>query len=278
MGIFFTYNNIDYKQGEPVVNVDSRGLKYGDGLFETMLLDKGKIQLADLHFDRLYMGLRLLHFEVPTHFTKEKLTEKILHLCKKNDHHSLARVRITIFRGNGGLFDVGNHYPNFIIETNDIEYAIELNLNGLMLDVYPDAKKAIDNFSNIKSNNFQPYFMAALHAQKLKVNDCLVLNHLERICDTTIANIFIIKDDIIYTPPLSEGCIAGVMRRFILENLSGDFKITEKPLNIDAIKSADEVFLSNSIKRIRWVKEFRQSHYSNIIIKKIDAFIAKSIY
>lgn len=276
MGIFFTYNNEVYPEGKPVIGADNRGFKYGDGLFETMLFVNGKIQLADLHFQRLFHGLELLQFETPNTFTKENLNNQVLQLCKKNNHNSTARVRLTVFRSNGGLYDAENH-PNYIIETNELENRLELNSDGLILDIYTDAKKSTDKFSNIKSNNFLPYVMAALHAKKIQVDDCIVLNNNNRICDTTIANLFLVKDNSIYTPPLTEGCIAGVMRRMILENLK-EFNIIEKPITLEELKSAEEVFLTNSIKRIRWVKQFREVPYSNNTIKKIDTILCKIIY
>ncbi|MEO5783480.1 MAG: aminotransferase class IV [Ginsengibacter sp.] len=272
MSIFFTCNDKIYKEGTSVITPDNRALRYGDGLFETIKTIKGKIQLRDYHFERLFAGMEMLQFTTPKHFTAKYLVDKIAELCKKNQHNSFARVRLMVFRGDGGLYDAEN-VPNYIIQCWSIEQEKELNSNGLIIDVYQHAKKHCDKFANIKSNNFLPYVMAALHAKKLKVNDCIVLNNFERIADTTVANIFIIKDDVIYTPPLSEGCVAGVTRRLIIEKFSSDFKIIEKQFSIEELQNADEVFLTNSIKGIRWVRQFRNTIYSNYQIKLIHDFL-----
>lgn len=277
MSIFFTCNDKIYKEGTSVITPDNRSFRYGDGLFETIKTNNRKIQLRDYHFERLFTGMGILQFEIPKYFTAEYLEDKIAELCKKNQHNSFARIRLMIFRGNGGLYDPDN-VPNYIIQTWSIEQAMELNSNGLIIDVYPDTKKLCDKFANLKSNNFLPYVMAALHAKKLKVNDCIILNNFDRIADTTIANIFIIKDDIIYTPPLSEACVAGVVRRLIIEKFSEEFEIIEKQLSIEELQNADEVFLANSIKGIRWVKQFRDSNYNNITVKKLHELFIKSIY
>ena len=272
MSIFFTCNDKIYKEGTSVITPDNRSLRYGDGLFETIKTINGKMQLRDYHFERLFAGMDLLQFEIPRYFTVKYLEDKIAELCKKNQHNNFARVRLMIFRGDGGLYDADN-FPNYIIQTWSIEQANELNSNGLIIDVYQDTKKHCDKFANIKSNNFLPYIMAALHAKQLKVNDCIVLNNFDRIADTTIANIFIIKDKIIYTPPLTEGCVAGVVRRLIIEKFSSEFKIIEKQLSIEELQNGDEVFLTNSIKGIRWVKQFRNTIYSNCVIKLIHDFL-----
>lgn len=273
MSIFFTCNDKIYKEGEVITGPDNRGLRYGDGLFETLKVIKGKIQLRDYHFERLFSGMKMLQFEIPQYFTASYLENKIAELYKRNQHHSLARVRLMVFRGNGGLYDAENNLPNYIIQSWDIERAEELNSNGLVIDIYSDAKKSCDKFANLKSNNFLPYVMAALYAKQVKVNDCVILNNHERICDTTIANLFIIKDEIVYTPPLSEGCIAGVMRRFIIEKLSTNFTIVEKPLSIEDLQKTDEVFVTNSIRGIRWVGQFGKIEYTNRKIKEINTFL-----
>src|SRR5207249_2147893 len=93
----------------------------------------------------------------------------------------------------------------------------------------------------------------------------LLLNVHDRICDATIANVFWIKNGTIYTPPLSEGCVAGVTRRYILEKIqSARHKIQEKVCEIIDLENADEIFLTNAIQGIRWVKQFRDKTYSNI--------------
>ncbi len=278
MSFFFTCNDKIYKEGTPVITADNRSLRYGDGLFETIKCINGIIQLRDYHFERLFAGMEMLQFEIPKYFTAEYLENRIAALCKKNQHNNFARVRLMVFRGNGGLYDAENNFPNYIIQTWSVEQAKELNSNGLIIDVYPDTKKLCDKFANIKSNNFLPYVMAALHAKQVKVNDCIVLNNFDRIADTTIANIFIVNDDIIYTPPLSEGCVAGITRRWLIEKFSSEFKIIEKKLSIEDLQNADEVFLTNSIKGIRWVKQFRESRYNNIKAKKIHALFIKTIY
>ena len=257
MNLFFTYNDKIYKHGTAIINPDNRSLRYGDGIFETLKVIKGKIQLRDYHFERLFLGMETLKFETPKNFTAAYFENKILALCKKNLHDSFTRVRLMVFRGNGGLYDAENHLPNYIIQTWSIENNDELNSNGLTIDIYPDAKKSCDNLANLKSNNYLPYVMGALYAKQIKVNDCILLNNFNRVCDTTVANIFIIKNDFIYTPPLNDGCVAGVMRRFIIEKLYTYFKIEEKSISIEDLEKADEVFVTNSIRGSGGLNNFR---------------------
>ncbi len=120
------------------------------------------------------------------------------------------------------------------------------------------------SFSNLKSANFLLYSMAALYAKENKWNDCLVLNLHDRICDSTIANVFWIKDGNIFTPALTEGCVNGVMRKFLFNELSAaGYNIKQTTASVADIENADEIFLSNAINAIRWVKQFRDNTYPN---------------
>ena len=276
---YFNHNGKIYKEGTPVINATARGLRYGDGLFETMKLKDGHLILTDEHFARLWNGMQVLQFHVPKHFTPEKLEEEIVTLAKKNGHDKKARVRITVYRGDGGLYDASNHFPNWIIETGELQGDdAVLNSNGLALGIYASVKKSIDILSNLKHNNYLPYVMAALHAKENKWNDAIVLNTEARICDSTIANIFIIKDEIIYTPALTEGCVAGIMRNHLIRQLPAlNFKVIEKQISIEELIEADEVFLSNSIYGIRWVRGIAEKIYCNKMIQEIFAALLPTI-
>jgi branched-chain amino acid aminotransferase len=276
---FFNYNGRLLANGTPVINADNRGLRYGDGLFETMKCLNGKIILNDEHFARLWKGMQLLQFELPKHFTPEKLQQEILNLAIKNNHLKAARIRLTILRGDGGLYDIINQQPNYIIQTwallNDTE---NLNSNGLVMGIYKDVKKSCDILSNIKHNNYLPYVMAALKAKKEKWNDAVVLNTSGTVCDTTIANIFFSKENIIYTPALQDGCVAGVMRQhFIVQLKHAGLNCIEKSITIDELLDADEVFLTNSIYNLRWVQQIQEKKYINSIIQKIYTAVLPTI-
>ena len=202
-------------------------------------------------------------------FTKQRIEDQVKALCKKNNCEDLARIRLSVSRGSGGLYDCDNKF-SYLIECWPLEQK-GFNENGLIIDIFPDAKKSIDVFSNLKSANYLPYVMAAIWAKENKLNDALILNQHDRICDSTIANVFWVKDNKIFTPPLNEGCVAGVMRKKILElaTRNSDHPVQEAILTQEILLQADEVFLTNAITGIRWVKECRGKVYKNTISSKI---------
>ena len=261
------------------LSTDDHSYRYGDGLFETMKITNGNILLEEYHFERLFSGLETLKFKSPLLFTKQKISEQVKELCKKNSNEESAKVRLSVSRGSGGLYDCDNIF-SYLIESWPLEQNHNvLNENGLTIDVFPDALKSIDKFSNLKSANYLAYVMAAIWAKENRLNDALILNQHNRICDSTIANVFWVKDLKTFTPSLSEGCVAGVMRKKILElttNNSG-LLVLESILTEEILLQADEVFLTNAITGIRWVKECRGKVYKNKISSKIFTALDQTI-
>ncbi len=272
---YFIFNGKFYKEETALLSVSSRGLRFGDGLFETIKCKNGQPELLDEHLARLWNGMQVLQFNIPKHFTPDNLQDEIEGLLKKNGLSKNARIRLTVFRGDGGLYDDIDHKPNYLIQSWPLgEETGNWNSNGLVLGIYNAVKKSADILSNLKHNNFLPYVMAALYAKKEKWNDAILLNTDGRLCDTTIANIFLIKDEVIYTPALTEACLGGVMRRHIIQVLNtAGYKVTEAKITIEELYDADEVFLSNSIYNIRWVGNIGDKKYNCKLTQKIYATV-----
>ena len=276
-GIFFISNmafiNANGKiieQDRAFIRVDDHSYRYGDGLFETMKVVNARISLSELHFERLFNGLKLLKFQMPPLLSPARIEREIIDLCKKNNCTSLARVRLSVSAGHGGLYDDEGKL-RYIIECSPLTNTInQLNENGLVIDVFPAAKKSCDIFSNLKTASHLPYAMAARFARENQLNDCLLFNTNNSICDSTIANVFWIADGKIHTPPLSEGCIAGVMRSYLISRLlPRGYELLEKVCETSDLENADEVFLTNAIHGIKWVKEFRNKNFTNTRTKEI---------
>lgn len=248
---------------EPVVAAQNRGLRYGDGVFETMKLVEGRLLHAGLHFERLFNGLTQLGFEWPRFFTAENLALQTIELAEKNGHCAAARVRLMVVRGEGGLYDATSDAPNWIIETMPAPAGVfDLNSNGLALGVFEAARKTADTFSALKTNNFLPYITAALHAKKQRWNDALVLNAWGRVADSTIANIWWQEGEQLFTPPLSEGPVAGTVRRRLLERLPQfGWATNEVPIDPERLMNADAMFLTNAMFGLRWVGDFNGKQF-----------------
>lgn len=267
---FVCFNGDLFPSSQALFTVQNRSFKYGDGIFETIKVFRGKIPLASLHFERLFLSLQLL--KIHPSFNQEQLTKKLMELCEKNDCQELARVRLAVYR---------NEYngSGFVMEALSLPESVnELNESGFAIDLYPYARKSKDAFSNLKSANFLPYVLADLYAQEKNLDDSVVLNCDSLLCDTSKANIFLIKDHEIFTPALHQGCINGVMRRFLIDELKKqNYKIHQEEISETDLVQADEVFLTNAIYGMRWVRSFREKQYSNRLTTSIYQQVVSSI-
>ena len=240
--------------------VDNGAFRYGYGIFETLLVQNSVIRLQNYHMERLFTGMQQLSFEIPSLMKPERLAEQIMNTVKKNNLEHLCRVRLQVYAGGGGMFGQDAGKPGYIIECFELnEAAIVFNENGLTLGIAEGLNKSTDSLANLKSCNALIYAMAARQSKANKWNDALVCNTTGNIIESTIANIFWVKHGSIYTPPLSEGCITGVMRRHVMASVP----VNEQSLTFDTLMQADEVFLTNAIRKIRWVGSIGNKQYFN---------------
>ena len=266
------YTNINGKMiatADAVIAADNGAFRYGLGLFETMLVQNEQIRLGSYHWQRLFAGMKQLLFEVPVLFTAAMLEAEVMRTVKRNNLSDYCRVRLQVYAGGGGIFGEGTQKPLYVIECYPLpEDNMLLNTNGLVLGMATGITKNIDSLSNLKSANGLVYAIAARQAKHNKWNDALVCNTQGYVIESAIANLFWVKDGTIYTPPLSDGCIAGVMRRYIIEQLPG---VKERSLTLSELLQADEVVLTNAIKGVRWVSNIDDKRYECEAIKRIFA-------
>ena len=272
MGAWVNFNGKFKEEGLPLINVDNRGFRYGDGVFETIRAFGERIPLWDLHMARLFRGMNLLGLAQDLQNDADTLKNQVVATLTKNGISGFARVRLTVFGGNGGLFEFDGREGGYLIETWPLETSqIAFNDNGLVLGWYKGGRKSCDGLSAIKSNSHLLYVMAARFAKNQKWNDAVVLNTFERVCESAIANIFWIRNRQVFTPLLSEGCVAGVLRHYLIDRLKGtNLEVTEATATPSEIMEADELFLTNAISGLRWVKQLEEKSYTNSISRDIS--------
>jgi branched-chain amino acid aminotransferase len=262
---YINYNGKVLLEDSSFIATSNRSFRYGEGFYITARLANGTISFWDFHAKRIHEAIEILGFKTPKHFTVHSIGEQILKLCKKNNH-PIARVRIAFFQGKGGLFDVSNDFLEYIIETWPLQDKIpRWNTNGLQIGVFSDGIKAVDRFSSIQTNNALVPIMAAKFAKANLWNDALIINQFSNIAESVIGNVFWIQSKQIFTTPLSEGPIDGVMRNYIVSKL----QVIEKPLLINMLPEIDEMFIASPVRGIQWVQSCNNNLYSNEQIQSI---------
>jgi len=259
------YNGHVISLYEPAISFSNRAFRYGDSLFESIRYTNGKIMFLADHVKRIKLSMTTLRMNVPAEFTSGNIEHLILHLLEQNDIKQDARIRLTVFRNEGGFYTPETNDISFLIETEVLETTgYQLNQKGLWVDVYAEIKKQINKISNLKTGSALLYVMAGITKTSLKLDDCLLVNDNGNIIESINSNIFVVKNGTLYTSPISDGCIDGVMRKQILDIAAQNKILTfEQTLTVHTLTNGDEVFLTNAIKGIQWVGQFKNKFYTN---------------
>lgn len=275
--LYINYNGFLYKEDENIFNSKNRGFRYGDALFETIRVIDGQPCYLEDHFIRLKKGMSILKMR-SANISFNDLKEQIIKLIQKNHLKKGGRVRLTVFRSGDGLYTPKNESKSYIIEAKPFKdnYYI-LNEKGLTIDVYNDLKRYRNVLSQIKTTNNIPQVLAGIYKKESGLDDCIILNDQGRIAEALSSNIFLYKNNNLYTPALDEGCMDGIMRKQVLR-IAKDLNINvfEGMLNGSMLLQADEMFLTNAIRGIQWVSSYRQKRYFNKATKEIIEYLNQS--
>lgn len=245
------------------LNVNKNGsFWYGDGFFEAMKHVNGRILFVEQHWERIIISCSILKMENPF-ISLEQFCDYVNQLAISSGPAPSKRIKLNVWRNTfQGYKPEGNH-TEFLItaaEHSDIYYP--LNTRGLRLCIYSKNLKSISSLGNVKSTSSQLYVLATLFAQDKSLDDSILLNSKINPIETSRANLWVIKKDTLYTPPLNEGCLDGIMRRVLLEICNEEnIHVQQEPITLDFLKQAKEVFTSSSIGGIKWVTSVDDSNY-----------------
>lgn len=275
---FIIYNDTVVKFSDPILSVGNRGFKYGDGLFESLRMQSNQLMFAELHADRIQAAAKLLKLEGYTLLDDYFLRQKTTELNKKNKLNGHGRFRLTLFREGGGLYAPDSNKYGYVLESQPAEPGYALNSKGLITDVFTEFTKPANKLSNFKTTNALLFVMAGLYKKQHKLDEVILLNDNGFICESLSANIFIVYQGQVYTPPLSEGCIAGVMRTNIIKLArENNIEIIEAQINPQVLNQAEEVFVTNASSGVRWVMGYGRKRYFNKIAKNLSLLLNKQI-
>ncbi len=257
--------------------VNNRGFLYGDAVFETMKIVQGKILFLEDHYFRLMSGMRITRMEIPSNFTMEFLEEEIVKTIAENELSSkTARARITVYRDGKGLYTPESNEVGYLITVSELESAAYIMpQNEYEIELYKDFYVSAQLLSNVKTTNRILNVMASIFAKENDYDNCLLLNENKMLVEAINGNIFVVKDGVLLTPPLSEGCIKGIMRKQVLEAAKAlNINVQETVISPFDLQKSDEIFITNVIKGIQPITKYRKKEYvvqvSKLIVAQIN--------
>lgn len=243
---------------------ENRGFLFGDAVFETLKIVDNRVLFLEDHYFRLMSSMRILRMEIPMTFTMEFLEEQILELVQANAFEDSARVRLTVFRNSGGFY---------LPETNDVSYLIQsttldskeyvLNTNRYEVDLFKDFYITKQLLSSIKSTNKAVQITGSIFAKENDLQNCILLNDSKNAIETLNGNLFMLKDGKLITPPVSEGCLNGIMRKQVLTIAKTmDVEVVEEIISPFDLQKADELFVTNVITGVQPITKYRKKDFT----------------
>lgn len=276
------YNGSLVDNSEIVLH-QNRGFLYGDSVFETIKVLDAKVLFLEDHYFRLTASMRIVRMEIPMNFTMEYFEEQILSLVHRMSDSSSFRVRFSVFRKSGGFY---------LPETNDVEFVVVAEPLEAALYSFDNAAYEVELFkdfyvtkqllSTIKSNNRLVQVTGSIFAHENGYANCLLMNDEKNIVEGLQGNLFMLKGNKLVTPPVSDGCLNGVMRKQVLaiaKKIEG-IEVVEESISPFDLQKADELFLTNVIKGIWPITKYRKKEYktdfTSDLLKKLNAQVRLS--
>jgi branched-chain amino acid aminotransferase len=260
-----------------ILSSDNRAFLFGDGVFETLKIFKGKILFLEDHYFRLMSSMRIVRMEIPMNFTMEYIEQQILELVIANEIEASARVRITIFRNDGGYYLPTTNNVSFLITAELLlNQAYVVNETKYIVDLFTDSFISKQLISSIKSTNKIINITASIYAKENDLNNCLLLNDSKNVIEAVQGNLFILMENKLITPPISEGCLNGVMRKQVLSLAKKiqHIEVFEEAISPFDLQKADEMFVTNVIKGVQPVTKYRKKEFSielsRLITRKLN--------
>lgn len=258
-----------------VIQLSNRAFRFGDGFFESIRVFNGKPLFLEHHFSRILEALKAYKIERPLDLSLQSLEAEIRELCEMNGISEGGRVRVTFSRSGEGFYLPTDNQLEYLIEAHPFDFnRFQVNEEGKKTELYPEMKKDINSLSMFKNIDSKLYVLASLFAQENQLHDVLIQNYKGGIIESTTSNLFLVSNGVLYTPSLTDGCIAGIMRMQIINlALEHKIKIYECTINPQNLLAADEIFLTNSIRGVQWVSSYRTKRYFNDMTHRLTGLL-----
>ncbi|MFQ3173467.1 MAG: branched-chain amino acid aminotransferase [Flavobacterium sp.] len=258
----------------------NRAFLYGDAVFETVKIVNSEILFLEDHYFRLMSSMRVVRMEIPMNFTMEYFEEQLLSLVIDNAFSDSSRARITVFRNDGGYYLPQTNTVSFLINVVGIEDALySFAQKEYEVDLFKDFYVTKQLLSSIKTTNRMLNITASIFASENGFDNCLLLNDSKNIVEAIQGNIFMLMGNKLITPPVSEGCLNGVMRKQILEiaKKMESLEVVEEVISPFDLQKADELFITNVIKGIQPITKYKKKDFdvvlSKVLLEKLNAIV-----
>lgn len=250
----------------------NRAFLYGDSVFETVKILDGKVLFLEDHYFRLMSAMRIVRMEIPMNFTMEYFEEQILSTAASENFSGSCRARISVYRKEGGFYLPKDNNVSFLITVLPLEDSVyRIEKDQYEVELYKDFIVTKHLLSTIKSSNRMINVTGSIFADENGYDNCLLINDEKNVIEALNGNLFMLMGNKLVTPPISEGCLNGVMRKQILALAKKieTIEVEEAPISPFDLQKADELFITNVVRGIQPITKYRKKEYGMGLAKDL---------
>lgn len=243
------------------IETSNRAFCYGDGLFETIVTGVGRINLIEFHLDRLKRACTVMSIEFPAALSTKNVSEMVSQLATANNIKGDIRAKLTLWRNEGGLYAPNSQKASFYIDVKETDTPVYQGLGEIGVSRIHHTQYSPISFA--KTTSALTYVLAGNEKVQRQLGDIILTDNDGNLSESHIANLFWTNGSQIYTPTLDTGCVAGVMRSYILDFFSSEnMPIEEVRISVDELINAECIFISNA-SGIRYFSRFEGKSLAN---------------
>ena len=263
--------------GSTILNGQNRSFLFGDGLFETIRIINGKPQFLSSHIERMMFGIDRMCMEHPME-AFEKHMHEFINQTVQAEKIIHGRARLTVYRDASGFYTPSELNSSWHLVIRESEPKDLSEDTACKVVLFPSMRKDNSMVSRFKTTSSLIYVMAGIHAASSGADESIILNNENRLVESHTSNLFLKRGIEYQTPPLTEGCIDGVMRRHLIGIMNrNNIPVREIPLTKADLLSADEILLTNAMKWVRNVTEFENRKYAVGSAEKLNKLVLEHL-
>lgn len=263
----------------PLFSSQNRGFLFGDAVFETIRYGQEHLHFWEDHYFRLMAAMRVFRMHIPMEFTPEFLEQECLRVVQAQSVNSSSwRIRLTVFRADGGAYLPTAKEVGYVIEAKPLENTGYTAKETYTVELFKDYYVQKSMLSNLKSTNKALNVIGSIFMQEQGFDNGILVNDDKEVVEFLNGNLFIVVDGALRTPPLSSGCLDGIMRKQILRMAKKrGISCTEEKISPFDLQQVQEVFMVNSIVGVQPVSSYRRTNYENSLGLQLQQALNDSV-
>lgn len=263
----------------PIFTAQNRGLLYGDAVFETIRYSQKHLHFFEDHYFRLMAAMRVFRMNIPMTFTPEFLEQECLRVIEAQSEMAPAwRIRLTVYRNDGGAYLPKTRDVQYLVEAKPLQHDQYQAAADYKVELFNDYYLQKSMLSNLKSNNKALQVIGSIFMEEQGFDNGILVNDEKEVVEFLNGNLFVVDDGKLRTPPISSGCLDGIMRKQVIRIAKkAGITCTEETISPFDLQRVQEVFMTNAVVGIQPITSYRRTTYENSVAASLQQQLIKLV-